>query len=102
MEQARALMFSLAHKISWDTVGKWDYSLAYALLMDPEYGVVENFMPHTAHHASHMLKASSKSDPDTPNLSEALRRPCREEFMEAMQVEIEALEKHSTWKLVRR
>ena len=101
MEQARALLFSLAWKVMWDTMGRKDYSLVYALLMDPEYGIVENMMPHVGTQAPHMLKASS-SDPDTPNMSEAMRSPHREEFIKAMGMEIEALEKHSTWKLVKR
>ncbi len=103
LECGRALCMSLAKKVAWSTLGKRDYSLVYALLMDPEFGVVEAMLPHVGTQCAHMLKASSSNlDPDLPNLSEAMRGPHRDEFLEAMGAEIAALEKHSTWTLVKR
>ncbi len=103
MECMQTLIFSLAKKVVGDAMGRRDYSLIYTLLMDHEYGILENLMPHVAAHAPHMLKASSKKDnPDMPNFHEAMRGPHREEFLEAMKKEITELESHGTWKLVRR
>ena len=43
---------------------------------------------------------ASKSDPDALACHEAMRDPDKNKFIEAMQVEIEALEKRETWILV--
>ena len=73
----------------------------FALLTDPEHGIVDAMIPHVGTQQGHMWK-SSLSDPDSPNISEAMRSSHREEFLEAMGEEIRALENHSTWKIVRR
>jgi Reverse transcriptase (RNA-dependent DNA polymerase) len=76
--------------------GNSDNRYLYALLMDPEFGIMENIFPHAISQVPSMLKAT-KSDPDCPTLQEALAGPQREEFLEAMAKEIEELEQHGTW-----
>ena len=101
IEKARALVFVIARKAAWSAMGKRDYSLVYTLLLDHQYGVVETMLPFVQDQMSHMLKASS-TDPDTPNFAEAMRGEHRESFIEAMGNEIQELEKHGTWDLVKR
>ena len=48
-----------------------------------------------------MLKAG-KHDKDSPGIVEALTGPYRTEFLEAMKKEIEELENHSTWTILKR
>lgn len=76
--------------------GNSDNRYLYALLMDPEFGIMENLFPHAISQVPSMLKAT-KSDPDGPTLQEALAGPQRAEFLEAMAKEIDELEKHGTW-----
>jgi hypothetical protein len=45
------------------------------------------------------LKASKK-DPDSPSFQEAMTGPYREEFLEAMRVEVSELESHNCWDVV--
>ena len=59
----------------------------YALLMDPEYGVIDGFVPDVLTNCPVLMKAKAK-DPDTPSLTEALTGPHRDEFLEAMRKEI--------------
>ena len=47
-----------------------------------------------------MFKAKSKSDPDTPNIREAMTAPYREEFLEGMAIEINELIAHNTWEII--
>ena len=49
-----------------------------------------------------LFKAKKTNDPDTPGIFEALSGPYRDEFLKAMQAEIEELEHHGTWKVIRR
>jgi len=87
------------------TVGKnkpvEDYNYLYSLLMDPEFGIMDNLFADVISRCPSLLKASkSKSDPDTPSMQEALNGPYRDEFLEAMQVEIKELEEHGTWEML--
>ena len=50
---------------------------------------------------ANMFKAGKK-DKDSPGIVEALTGPYRMEFLEAMRKEIEELEKHGTWTIMRR
>ena len=77
LEKSRALLFSIAKKVAWSSMRKRDYSLVYALLMDPEFGIVEAMIPHVGTQSDHMFKAGSRSDPDTPTMAEAMRGPNR-------------------------
>jgi hypothetical protein len=45
------------------------------------------------------LKASKK-DPDSPSFQEAMTGPYREQFLEAMRVEVSELESHKCWDVV--
>ena len=101
MEHVHKLIFGLARYAAWSTLGIRDYSLVNAYLTDSEFGIVDAMMPHMQHQFNHLFKAN-KSDPDSPNIGEALRGPHREEFIRAMHEEIAALDEHSTWTIVRR
>ena len=80
-----------------------DHRYLYALLMDPEFGVMDNLFPDAISRCPALLKASkAKSDPDLPTMQEALSGPHRAEFLEAMQNEIQELEEHGTWDVIPR
>jgi hypothetical protein len=80
-----------------------DHKYLYALLMDPELGVMDNMFPDAISRCPSLLKASkSKSDPDLPTMHEALSGPHRAEFLEAMRTEIQELEDHDTWTVISR
>jgi len=73
------------------------------LLMDSEFGVMDNLFPDVISRCPSLLKAStSKSDPDTPSIQEALSGPYRQEFLDAMRDEILELEEHGTWDVIKR
>lgn len=80
-----------------------DHRYLYALLMDPEFGVMDNLFPDAISRCPALLKASkANSDPDLPTMQEALSGPHRAEFLEAMQNEIQELEEHGTWDVIPR
>ena len=71
--------------------------------MDPEYGVMDDLFADAMVQCPELMKAKAKGkDPDTPTLQEALASPQREQFLEAMRKEIQELEEHDTWTVVRR
>ena len=70
----------------------------YALLLDPEFGILDGLMPQMLQTKSY--KATKKHDPDTPPLTEALSGRYREEFLQAMKREIDELQHHNTWTIV--
>jgi hypothetical protein len=72
----------------------------YALMMDPEYGVMHDILPNSISRPG-FLKAA-KNDPDSPRLDQAMMGPHREEYVEAMVKEIGDLERHGTWTVVKR
>jgi hypothetical protein len=78
-----------------------DYNYIYALLMDTEYGLMENLMPNVMAASPCLLKASA-TDPDLPTVRQALAGPHKEEFLTAMRSEIRELEEHKTWTVVQR
>ena len=49
-----------------------------------------------------LFKSKKGNDPDTPGTMEALSGPHRDEFLEAMRIEIAELEKHGTWTVMKR
>ena len=73
-----------------------DYRYIHALLLDSNFGLVENMMPHMHMNYPDLCKAKAMYDPDTPNIGEALTGKYSEEFRSAMMKEIEELEKHNT------
>jgi hypothetical protein len=79
----------------------YDYNYVYALLMDPEYGVMTGQLPDVMAQCPQLFKSKTK-DPDTPMLHEALAGPHQEEFLKAMRNEIKELEEHDTWTVVKR
>jgi hypothetical protein len=101
MEQAHQLLFSLTKKAVNSALGLQDNSLIFAHLTDPEFGLVDVMIPHLQHQVQQMFKAN-KSDPDSPNYSQAMAGPHAEAFSEAMNEEIRALEEHSTWTIIKR
>ena len=71
----------------------YDYNYVYALLMDQEYGVMNDLLPDVMTCSPHLFKAK-KDNPDLPLLQAALAGPHCEEFIQAMRREIEELEAH--------
>jgi len=102
MEKPMPIINILASLVSLASKPKQDYSLVYALLMDPEFGIMDNIFPHAYSMVPHLMKASRQHDPDTPNLHQALSGDHRDDFLEAMSEEISQLEAHGTWTIVRR
>ena len=81
-----------------------DMNYIAALALDPEYGVLDNFnnlSPDILTRNPWMFK-STKKDPDTPGIREALTGEYKEDFLQGMVQEIEELEKHKTWELMKR
>jgi Reverse transcriptase (RNA-dependent DNA polymerase) len=76
-----------------------DMRYIHALLLEPEYGMAEGLLGHAIAQNPHLLKAA-QNDPDTPNFHQAMGGPYREEFIKAMQKEIEELEEHNTWTVI--
>ena len=83
------------------SMAQHDMRYIHALLLSPDYGMVEWFLPYALAENPHLLK-SSQHDPDTPDFHEAMSGPHREEFVEAMENEIKELEAHNTWTVVSR
>ena len=90
---------AICKKVWKHAVGGSDYKYLYALLMEPEFGLLENLYPQAISQVATMMKGTA-SDPDLPSLQEALSGPHRTEFLEAMNKEIEELESHNTWKVI--
>ena len=101
LEQAHQLVYKLTKAAMASVYPKRDYALVYALLTDPDYVIVDAMLLHVQNQMSHLFKAN-KSDPDSPNLGEALRGPHSEDFLEAMKSEIISLEEHDTWTVIRK
>ena len=83
----------------------YDVNYYFALVLDSEFGILDNVMslpPDILIRNPFMFKAKSKSDPDTPNIREAMTGPYREEFLEGMLNEITELISHDTWEVIER
>jgi hypothetical protein len=72
------------------------------LLLDRDFGLYENLGADTLMRHPQAMKASSTHDPDSPRLHEAMRGEHREEFLMAMGKEIQELEAHGTWSVVKK
>ncbi len=93
-------LYAMAKYLVTCSVAQREYAYVYALLLDPEYGVMDSIYPHAMSQVPALMKAS-KSDPDTPTWREAMNGPHREEFIVAMGNEIEELERHDTWTITK-
>ncbi|MEO0405215.1 MAG: reverse transcriptase domain-containing protein [Bacteroidota bacterium] len=71
------------------------------IALDPEFGLIENLGATTLLRNPQLLKVKAVRDPDTPNIGEAMSGPHIEELLAAMAKEIEELEKHNTWEVVK-
>ena len=75
-------------------------NFAYALLLDPEFGLLDGAVPHRP---MRIYKAGKVNvDPDTPDLATAMSGPDREKYRAAMKAEIEQLEGLNCWDVVAR
>ena len=72
------------------------------IVLDPGFGLIEHLDPTTLIRNPNIFKAKATRDPDTPNIGEAMTGPHREEFLEAIEKEVDQLEKHGTWEVVKR
>ena len=72
------------------------------LVIDPDYGVLDDLPMHVFTNSPQFFKAGKKHDPDTPTIKEALGGPHRREFIKAMKKEVEELEEHNTWTIMNR
>jgi len=82
-----------------------DVNYLTALAMDPEFGVLDMFSslpPDILTRHPFMFKANKTADPDTPGIKEALTGEFRDDFVEGMGKEIEELEGHGTWTVIKR
>ena len=82
-----------------------DVHYTTALAMDPVFGVLDGLSSLPPDYlTSHpwMLKSKKGKDPDTPTIREALTGPYHDEFLKAMSLEIDELEAHGTWTVVKK
>ena len=69
--------------------GSQDIQYIHALIMDPEFGLMDNIMPQMMLNLSQILNLKlSKGDPGTPTLTDAVRGPYKAQFIQAMNQEI--------------
>ena len=73
----------------------------YALLMDPEFGFMENIMLQMMGKIFQIIKLS-KGYPDTPNSNKTISVPYKVEFTKATTQDIKELEQHGTWTILSR
>jgi hypothetical protein len=72
------------------------------LLLDQDFGLYENLEADTLMCHPHAMKASTSHDPDSLRLHEAMSGEHREDFLVAMGKEIEELESHGTWTIIKK
>jgi hypothetical protein len=99
---AAALCFKAAKNLVSCYAGyESDYRFYLALLTDVETGLIDNIRPDILQFAG-ALKATPGKDPDLPTFREAMAGPDKDLFEEAMANEIQELEDHKTWNVVKR
>ena len=81
--------------------GYQDIQITHALIMDPEFGLVENLMPQMIGKISQILKLY-KGDPGTPTLTKATEGPYKADFIQDMTHDIKEMEKYGTCTIVSR
>jgi hypothetical protein len=75
-----------------------DMNFAYALLLDPDNGLLDGALPHPS---VPVYKAGkSNVNPDTPDLATALSGPDCQSYKDAMHKEIQQLEDLNCWDVV--
>jgi hypothetical protein len=82
----------------------FDDNYATTLTLDPVFGILDGtstMPPYFLTRNPWMFKAKKGSDPNTPTIKEALTGPYRNEFLDAMTVEIDELEAHGTWTVMK-
>jgi hypothetical protein len=72
------------------------------LLLDRKFGQYENFGADTLMCHPYAMRASMTHDPDLSRLYEAMSGEHREDFLIVMGKEIEELESHGTWDVVKK
>ena len=72
------------------------------LLLDRDFGLYQSLGANALMSHPHAMKASTSHDPDSPRLHEAMRGEHHEDFLVAMGKEIEELESHGTWTVVKK
>ena len=73
--------------------------------MDPYNGCIDGTIPLPMDFLTGnpgMFKAKSTKEPDSPNIKEAMSGPYRDAFVEGMSVEIEELQAHGIWTVMKR
>ncbi len=97
---AKSLFAAVVHNLVNSKTSNYDYNYLYALLLDPDLGLMDN-MSHELLTACPKLLKSKGNDPDLPTFQQAMTGSYRQEFLDAMQVEIKELEAHNTWIVVK-
>ena len=69
---------------------KNDIAYIHAVLLDQEHGVLDSLLPQVMERY-HSIFVAKGRDPDLPMVQQAMAGPYREEFLEAMRIEIEKL-----------
>jgi len=73
----------------------------FVAMMSSTDGTIESW-PRSLREYAAAFKAGAKADPDSPMFMEAIYGEYREQYMEAMDIEVQALQKSTTWKIVPR
>ena len=77
---------------------------AYTMAIDPQSGIITDtnlLEPDFLLRNPNLFKAGKK-DADSPGIMEALSGPYREDFLQGMKNEIQELESHGTWTIMKR
>ena len=87
-----------------DDSSAFNANYAYALALDCHSGIVTNtsmIAPDFLVRNPNLFKAGKK-DADSPGIMEALSGPYRDDFLQGMKNEIQELETHGTWTIMKR
>ena len=100
---AKTIAKSIFKALIFAPASQYDFRFIHALLLDSSTGTLSNVVPNCPDTFRPLFGLKSKvHDPDTPNMGEAMTGPYREKFLAAMRQEIEELEGHKTWKVLKR
>jgi hypothetical protein len=100
---AKTIAKSIFKALIFAPASQYDFRFIHALLLDSSTGTLSNVVSNCSDTFRPLFGLKSKiHDPDTPNMGEAMTGPYREEFLAAMRQEIEELEGHKTWKVLKR
>ena len=94
---SKVILKTVIKGLLFSTSKTYDYCYIYALMMDHDRGTLEGMIPNFPF----SFKASTH-DPDTSNIGDALSGPHREQFLEAMEKEVQELEGHNRWEVLKR